>query len=190
MFENIKKRLLHFETDGDIIPDFINARLIKTAALRKVVHVCFYIQCVAAISAGVAGVILSESAFGRIFSAVAAVCVIAVAFFALGGRTGEKIASCGLDLIYTVIGFCIGEFSMKICAVLLLIATLAALTECFAGYFRLWLLEFPPRTLKSENYTLTEKAVQAAEEELTLPPPEPQKSELMEVAEAFMEIVK
>ena len=39
MFENIKKRLLHFETDGDIIPDFIKARLRKTAALRKVVHV-------------------------------------------------------------------------------------------------------------------------------------------------------
>lgn len=190
MFTKIKKRLLYFETDGNVVHDFNAARHKRTGSLRKVVNFCFYTQCVAAISCAAVGIILSEDLFARVFSAIAAVCVIAVAFFALGGRSGEKAASFILNFVYAVIAFVIGEMAMYICGGLLAAAGLAALVSFFAGYFRDWLTAYPQVMLRAgRDYKLNAPPVPVKKPE-PLPPPPPEKSELMEVAEAFMEILK
>ncbi len=190
MFTKIKKRLLYFETDGKVIHDFTAARQKKAAKLRKAVNFCFYVQCVAAITCAVVGILLSEEVFGRVFSGVAALCVIVVAFFALGGRTGEKTASFLLDLVYAVTAFFIGEMSTYISGAMLLAAAIAALVSLLVGYLRDWLLAYPPLMLRAgRDYKLNKKPLPEKEKE-TVPPPPPPKSELMEVAEAFMEILK
>ena len=188
----MKNRLLHFETDGNIIPDFVASRLKKSAKLRKVVHVCFYIQCVLSVSCIIAGLTLAGGAFGAAFSAVAGLLAVVVAFFAVGGGSSEKTASYIMDLIYAVICFFIGGLGMYLCGGLMLAAALAALVSFFADYFRRFLLEFSPLALKEIHYTLTgEAAVMPTlfhqEDDL---PPVPEKSELREVAESFMEILK
>ena len=74
----------------------------------------------------------------------------------------------------------------------MLAAALTALVSFFADYFRRFLLEFSPLQLREEHYTLNgETAVMPTlfkqEDDI---PPMPEKSELMEVAESFMEILK
>ena len=192
MIEWIKNRLLHFETDGNIIPDFVAARLKKAAKLRRIIHVCFYVQCAFSIACVIAGLILAGSVFGSVFSAAAGVLAIVVAFFALGGGGSEKTASYIMDMVYAVICFFIGGLGMYICGGLMLAAALASLISFFADYFRRFLLEFSPLKLREEHYTLTgEAAVMPTlfhQEDET--PPVPEKSELMEVAQNFMEILK
>ncbi|MBE6900943.1 MAG: hypothetical protein E7478_00555 [Ruminococcaceae bacterium] len=192
MIERIKNRLLHFETDGNVIPDFVAARLKKSARLRKVVHVCFYIQCVLSMACIIAGLILAGSVFGAVFSAAAGLLAIVVAFFALGGGGSEKTASYIMDMVYAVICFFIGGLGMYLCGGLMLAAALTALVSFFVDYFRRFLLEFSPLQLREEHYTLTgEIAVLPTlfkqEDDI---PPMPEKSQLMEVAESFMEILK
>lgn len=192
MIERIKNRLLHFETDGNIIPDFVAARLKKSAKLRRIIHACFYIQCVLSMSCVIAGLLLAGSVFGAVFSAIAGLLAIVVAFFAMGGGASEKTASYIMDMVYAVICFGIGGFGMYLCGGLMLAAAVVALVSFFVDYFRRFLLEFSPLKLREEHYTLTGEAAMMPSlfHQEEQPPTEPQKSELMEVAESFMEILK
>lgn len=190
MFDNYKKSLLHFETDGkNIMHDFVSSRLKKAAGMRRVIHACFYVQCVAAITSIIVGLVFAPEVFSKVFATMAGISVILVAFFALGGHSGEKTASYVLDMVYAVTSFFMGGIAMYFCGSLLLVAAVASLTEFIVGYFRDWLLGFPTMMIKREHYTYT-GPVEAEEPEEELPPPEPQKSELQEVAEAFMDILK
>ena len=192
MFDMIKKRLLHFETDGDIMRDYAMSRKIKAARLRKVVHICFYTQSVLCMSSVIVGIIFADNRFQAVFSALSGLLAIAVAFIALGGGTSEKTASYIIDLVYAVVCFVIGGFMMYLCGGFMLAAAAAALVSFFADYFRRFLLSFSPLKLRRENYTLTQEAseipaVLHKEEEK---PAAPARSELMAVAESFMEILK
>ena len=188
MFTKIKRRLLYFETDGNVIPDFDASRNKKSAPLRKTINGCFYIQCVAAISCAATGLALESTVFGRVFAAVAALCVIAVAFFALGGHSGEKLASCILNIIYSVGSFLIGGTVMCVCGALLSVTALAAAVSYIAGYLRDWLMNYPPYMLRpNKDYKLNCDPLIVKDD---TPPPPPEKSELREVAEQFMEILK
>lgn len=192
MIERIKNRLIHFETDGNVIPDFVAARLKKAARLRRVVHVCFYFQCALSLLCIIAGVVLADGVFGTVFSVAAGLLAVVVAFFALGGGGSEKTASYIMDMVYAVIFFFIGGVGMYVCGGLMLAVALTALVSFFVDYFRRFLLEFSPLQLREEHYTLTgEMAVMPTlfnqEDDI---PPMPEKSELLEVAESFMEILK
>ncbi len=189
MMDRIKRRLLHFSTDGDIIPDFMSARLAKSEKLRSVVRFCFFVQSAFALSEIVVGISLGGSLRSCIFAALAGAAVIGVAFFALGGGSAEKTVSYIMNLIYAVVCFVMGGTGMYICGGILLGAAVAALVSFFADYFRRWLLGFSPLCIREEHYTLTAQA-KRIERLVEEAPPEPEKSELMEVAEAFAEIFK
>ncbi len=193
MIDKIKQYLLHFETDGNIIPDFVAARLKRSAVLRRIIHACFYIQCILAVAAIAAGCILSDGWVHIVISVVIGLAVIAVSFFALGGGKTEKTASYIMNIVYAVISFIIGGTAMIVCGCLMLAAALAAFISFAADYFRTFLLGFSPLKIREEHYTLTcdpEELPKKLVEEAPLPPPLPPKSELMEVAESFMEILK
>lgn len=191
MLDNIKSRLLHFETDGDIIPDFISSRLAKSEKLRGLVRVCFYIQSLLALGFIGLGIALGGGVLNSIFAVIAGMLTIAVAMFALGGGSLEKTACYIMELIYAVVCFILGGKGMYICGGIMLAIALVALLSFFADYLRRWLLEYSPLYIREEHYTLTAEAQQIKRlvpEDIA--PPEPEKSELQEVAEAFAELMK
>ncbi len=191
MLDNIKSRLLHFETDGDIIPDFIASRLKKSEKLRNIVRACFYVQSLFALGCIAVGTVLGGSLLNGVFAALAGVLVITVALFALGGASAEKTIAYIMDLVYAVVCFLLGGTGMYICGGLMMGAALAALVSFFADYLRRWLLEYSPLYIREEHYTLTEKGRQRQEQaELNITPPEPEKTELQSVAEAFAELMR
>lgn len=187
----IKARLIHFETEGDIIRDFVEARLKKASVMRGAIHACFYAQCVIAAACALIGAVLSEGLFGTLFAPIAGFAVIVIAFFALGGRMPEKIISCIISLVYAVVCFVTGGVGMNICGGLMLAAAAAAAASAVVYHYREFLLGFPPLKLREEHYTLKEGAyIQQSIEPEPAPEPEPQKSELMQVAEQYMELLK
>ena len=106
MLDGIKKRLIHFESDGkSVVSDFVSARQRRVGALRRTVHACFYIQCAAALVCAVCGF-----AMGGIFTglalAIGAAASVAAALMAVAGEpvntSGELRAEPGLcaDLLY------------------------------------------------------------------------------------------
>ncbi len=191
MLDNIKSRLLHFESDGDIIPDFIDSRLKKAEKLRGIVRACFYIQSLFALGCIVVGIALGGSLLNGVFAVLAGVLVVAVALFALGGGSAEKTISYIMDIVYAVVCFVLGGMGMYICGGLMLGAAVAALISFFADYLRRWLLEYSPLYIREEHYTLTEKGrEQKLLTEINITPPEPEKTELQTVAEAFAELMK
>ncbi len=189
----IKERLIHFETDGDIIHDFVATRMRRAAKLRTAIHACFYIQCVIAAACIIIGTMLSDTLFGTLFASIAGVAVIVIAFFALGGEKPEKIISCVTDTVYAIVCFVVGGTAMYICGALMLVAAIAALASVILFHYRTFLLEFSPLKIREEHYTLREGAVLREvyiEKPVELPPPPPPKSELMTVAEQYMELFK
>lgn len=191
MLDNIKSRLLHFESDGDIIPDFIDSRLKKSEKLRGIVRACFYIQSLFALGCIGVGISLGGSLLNIVFAVLAGVLVIAVALFALGGGSAEKTISYIMDIVYAVVCFVLGGMGMYICGGLMLGTAVAALISFFADYLRRWLLEYSPLYIREEHYTLTEKGKERKLlTEINITPPEPEKTELQTVAEAFAELMK
>lgn len=189
----IKERLIHFETDGDIIHDFVAARMRRAAKLRTAIHACFYIQCVIAAACIIIATMLSDTLFGTLFASIAGVAVIVIAFFALGGEKPEKIISSVTDTVYAIVCFVVGGTAMYICGALMLGAAIAALASVILFHYRTFLLEFSPLKIREEHYTLREGAVLREvyiEKPVELPPPPPPKSELMTVAEQYMELFK
>ena len=94
MLDGIKKRLIHFESDGkSVVSDFVSARQRRVGALRRTVHACFYIQCAAALVCAVCGF-----AMGGIFTglalAIGAAASVAAALMAVAGEPVIRLVSC------------------------------------------------------------------------------------------------
>ena len=195
--DRIKKRLIHFNTDGaSVVSDFVSARQRRAGLLRRTVHACFYIQCVAALACVVCGFAMGGAAVGAVLT-IGAAASAGAALMAVSGDFVIRTISYVLDLVYSVICFVIGGALFTVCGVLMLIAAAAALVGFAAGYFREFLLGFSPARLTRSDYTLTGGAaedireVQPAEElreETSAPVPEP-KSELLLVAERVSQIM-
>ena len=105
MLDGIKKRLIHFESDGkSVVSDFVSARQRRVGALRRTVHACFYIQCAAALVCAVCGF-----AMGGIFTglalAIGAAASVAAALMAVAGEPVIRLVSCALNLVYALICF-------------------------------------------------------------------------------------
>ena len=194
MLDGIKKRLIHFETDGkSIVSDFVSVRQRRAGALRRVIHACFYIQCAAALVCVVCSFAMGGAVTGFILT-VGAVASAGAALMAVTGDSAVRTISYILDMVYSVICFILGGTLFTLCGIVMLVSAAAALCGFAAGYFREYLLQFPPVKLTPEDYTLTGGAVDTAAEAVSQPelPPEPEpqpKSELMLVAERVSQIM-
>ena len=166
MLDGIKKRLLHFNTDGaSIVSDFVAARQNRAGILRRAVHLCFYIECAAALIC----VIIGFAAGGALTGAILAVGAAASAAAALAAVPGDPViatVSYILNLVYAVICFIVGGI-LTACGAVMLISALAALCGFITGYFRGFLLNYPASMITPENYTLT------GEPPVTAPPEQP-----------------
>jgi hypothetical protein len=199
MTEKIKKRLIHFETRGNIIEDFVAARRKRVRSLRRIIHTCFYVQC-AAVLVCIAAIIMAGVWNALAVAIVGALAVCGCAFVAMGGGNAAKTALYLMDMVYSVICFVTGAVSgvsaLSVCGIIMLLAALAALVGYFASWCREYLLDFSPARISRSDYTrigitFTEQTadIGAEAEPLPqeLPPPPPPKSELMLLAEQLSE---
>lgn len=190
MLEGIKRRLLHFDTNGaSIVSDFVSARQARAGMLRRAVHICFYIQCAAALLCIIIGFAAGGAATG-IPLAVGALASVAAALMAVPGDPVIATVSYILNLVYAVICFIPGGV-LTACGAAMLLSALAALCGFGAGYLRGFLLTYPASRITRENYTLTGEPPAAPVPE-SAPPrenPEPQRSDLMLIAEQVAKIM-
>lgn len=192
MLERIKKKLIHFNTDGrSIVTDFVSARTKRARALRRAIHVCFYAQCAAAVVCVICGFVLGGAVTGCIIAA-GALASVGAAFMAVSGDHIICTVSYILNLVYAVICLVIGGNLFALCGALMLVSSAAALFGFGAGYFRGYLLGFSPVKLTPEDYTLTGGYVPAVIPEEPVIPAEPEplpKSELLQIAEQVAQIM-
>ncbi len=190
MLEGIKRRLLHFDTDGvSIVSDFVSARQARAGMLRRAVHICFYIQCAAALLCIIIGFAAGGAVTGVLLT-VGALASAAAALMAVPGDPVIATVSYILNLVYAVICFVLGGI-FTACGVAMLFSALAALCGFGAGYLRGFLLTYPASRITREDYTLTGEPPAAPVPE-SAPPrakPEPQRSDLMLIAEQVAKIM-
>lgn len=195
MINNIKKRLIHFYTSGNITEDFVAHRRKKTKELRRLIHICFYAQCALAVLSVIFAAVLGAGA-GIVAVIIGAVAAIAMALFALGGGYMEKTILYLLNLVYSVICFIVGAATengspFTACGVIMLIAAVFALTGYFASYFREYLMDFSPLAITRSDYT---RLANFSDPEPVAPkeppiPPAPPKSELKLLSEQLKGIL-
>ena len=183
MLDGIKRRLLHFDTDGvSIVSDFVSARQARAGMLRRTVHACFYIQCAAALLCVIIGFSAGGAVTGVLFT-VGALASAAAALMAVPGDPLIGTVSYILNLVYSVICF-------TACGAVMLVSALAALVSFAAGYFRGFLLSYPASAISAENYTLTgDIPANEIKEEAPQPASGPVRSELMLIAEQVAQIM-
>ena len=181
--------MLHFNTDGaSIVSDFVSARQNRAGILRRAVHLCFYIECAAALICVIIGFAAGGALTGAIL-AVGAAASAAAALAAVPGDPAIATVSYILNLVYAVICFIVGGI-LTACGAVMLISALAALCGFIAGYFRVFLLNYPASMITPEHYTLTgETPVTAPTEQPVQEKPEPERSELMIIAEQVARIM-
>ncbi len=192
MLDKLKKRLIYFETDGNIISDFVASRLKKAGMLRRVTHSCFYMQCVSAVVSCAAGIWALPKAAPVMCAA--ACLVIGAAFLALGGSGTLKIISLILNLVSAVVCFILGGFVLIVCGCIMLLSAAAALAGIITAYLRTFLLEYSPLKITRADYTLTEDGDNLDDGETPdfnslFPPPPPPETELKLLADRLAEIL-
>lgn len=159
MTYNLKKKLLHFETNGSsIAEDFIAARRSKVKALRKRVRVCFYIHCAAVMLCIAAAVIL-----GTVFDIVrVSVCVAAslvFAVFAAGDHPYSKQLACIIDAVVVAASILLAVFDKNtllyiLCAVFTFGGLISLIIMTFYGSCKRFLEEYSPLSIRRDDYTL------------------------------------
>lgn len=150
-----KKKLIHFYTSGAVAEDFAASKKRKLVKFRKIVRTCFYVQlCVFAICAA-AGFISGFS--GAIWTAVCTIIPLVVAFFAAGGTAAVRTLSCILNFILAAAAFVAcaitGEPFLGVCGGLLVVALAAALVSLKIRFYEEFLLGYPVKLIKREDYT-------------------------------------
>ena len=199
MNKTIEKKLLHFYTDGSIYEDFSEARAKKTAKLRRIIRVCFYAHCAAAIICIALAAVL-RAGLGTIAVAVCEVVLAGLAFLAVGDMTLMKtLLYCG-DIVFAAAMFVTGALNdnktpfFAIGAVSIVTA-LIALGAFFAGLCKIFLESFSPLSLRREHYTLLpnfsadvpDDIPDMPEEPLIILPPK--RTEMQELADKLKEIL-
>lgn len=180
MLNKIRKKLIHFYTDGNINADFAASKRRKTAELRKIIRACFYLHCAVAV---VCIVIAAVNGIAAITIPVS-VCVLisaGLAFLAAGGDVIRRTALYSADMIFAAAAFVAGTVANApfLFAVggIMLAAGLAALAGFFAGAAKDYLENYPLKLIRREDYTLfrglagnEEKTVLSGNNPPSLPP--------------------
>ena len=185
MTGKIKKRLIHFYTHGNITEDFNVSRRKKARSLRRIIHVCFYLQCAAAALCIASAAVLGAGA-GIVPVVIGSAAVVVAAFLSVGGGAAEKTVLYILDLVYSVICFAAGALvatgaAYLVCGGVMLLAAVAAFVGFMASYLRKYLSDFAAENIRREDYTLIGGFI----EELPAEPPAPKKTEMQELAESL-----
>lgn len=199
MNKTIENKLLHFFTSGNIYEDFAEARVKKTAKLRRVIRACFYIHCAAA-AISIALAAAMHAGAGIIAVSVCEVLLVGLAFLSVGEMTLLKtLLYCG-DIVFAAAMFVTGsliDIKAPFFAVgaISVVTALCALASFFAANFKIFLEDFSPLCLRREHYTLLPNFNSEQSENIPDMPDEPKivlppaKTEMQELADRLKEIL-
>ncbi|MDE6727610.1 MAG: hypothetical protein K2J80_06685 [Oscillospiraceae bacterium] len=199
MNKTIEKKLLHFFTGGDIFADFSEARARKVAVLRRVVRICFYVHCAAAVLCIVLAAMLGAG-LGTIVVAGCELIITGLAFLSVGDMLLMKVLLCGGDIALAAAMFVTGALSANtmpftVVGGISAGAVLCAVAALIAALLREYLENYSPLALRREHYTLLrnlsydpiDDTPDLPEEPIiVLPPP---KTEIQELADKLKEIL-
>lgn len=159
MTYKLKKKLLHFETNGSsIAEDFIAARRGKVRALRKRLRICFYVHSAAVLLCIAAAVVLGTvSDIVKISVCVAA--SLAFAVFAAGDHTYAKRLACVIDAVIAAASILLAVFDKNkllyiLCAVFTFMGLISLILMTFYGSCKRFLEDYSPLSIRRDDYTL------------------------------------
>lgn len=161
MFEKTKKKLIHFNTSGNIAEDFTASKKKKSERLRAWIRLCFFCHIFGGTACAAVGYVLSRENFFTLL-----VCVVieaVIAFFAAGGEMTTKAALVGIDLILAAAGTIKAVSGSENERVLFfifggaaIVGAVLAVAEMIAAHLRDYLRDFPAEKLKQEDITPVE----------------------------------
>lgn len=162
MFEKTKKKLIHFDTSGNIEKDFLASKKKKSAGLRALIRLCFFFHLIGCIACAILGYVFDTDRFMQV--AVCAGIDIVIAFFAAGGEMTTKASLVVIDIILAAAGAVNGFSSSENERFLYLLFSSAAIcgavlavAEMIAAYLRDYLQDFPFEKLKKDDFNFVGK---------------------------------
>ena len=160
MNKTIKNKLLHFYTDGSIYEDFADSRAKKTAKLRRVIRLCFYVHFAAAVICIALAAVMRAGLWSIVAVSVSEFVLTMLAFLAVGDVTLMKtLLYCG-DIVFAAAMFVMGALKDEnkimffIAGAVSVVAALIALGAFFAALCKMFLESFSPLAIRREHYTL------------------------------------
>lgn len=156
MFENTKKKLIHFNTSGNIAEDFLASKNKKCAKLRALIRLCFFYHILGGIACAAAGYVFDGNNFVTLVLCAGIETVIA--FFAAGGEMTTKASLVGIDIIL-VAGSTIKAFLSSgnerilyfVYGGAAIVGAALAIVEMIAAHLKDYLQDFPAEKLKEED---------------------------------------
>ena len=140
MIHKIKKKLIHFYTNGNIAEDFVASRRTKVNRLRGWIRACFYLHCAAALLCIGLSVLLGAGS-AVIYITVCALISAWFALFAVGDLMATKVMSPVLDFIFAGGAIVAGLFIEPklpyfICGGIMILVGLAAIGAAIVGVIK------------------------------------------------------
>ncbi len=158
MINRIKKNLIHFYTHGNITEDFVASRRKKVLKLRRVIRVCFYAHCVAALLCFAISFVFGTDRATIIITA-ATLILAWLAFFAAGNNMPVKIVLFTGDFLFSAGLITWGALHTPgavffICGGIVIVSGLFGIVSYIAALCKQFLAEFQPRNIRRTDYTL------------------------------------
>lgn len=195
MMYEIKKKLIHFYTHGNIAEDFVTSRREKVNKIRRMVRLSFYIHCVLAII-GIVLSILLNGGLAVIAVVLGAVVSCGLALLAVGDMKPLKEISCAVDLLLATVWFISSAFTERksafiVCGVVMVLCFLDDFAVLCATWCRGYLEGLNPLLVRREDYTLLRSLTDDSPGEepvkISLPP---LTSEMRELAKQMREVLQ
>lgn len=193
MYE-IKKKLIHFYTHGNIAEDFVASRRAKVNKIRRIIRLSFYTHCGLAII-GIALSILFEGGLAIIAAVLCGVVGCGLALLAVGDMKPLKEISCAVDLLLMITWFTASAFAERksafvACGVVMALCLLVDFAVLCAAWCRGYLESLNPLLVRREDYTLLRNFTDDIpdEEPVTISLP-PLTSEMRELAKQMREVL-
>lgn len=195
MMYEIKKKLIHFYTHGNIAEDFVASRREKVNKIRRIIRLSFYIHC-ALVIIGVVLSILLNGGLAVIAVVLGAVVSSGLALLAVGDMKPLKEISCVVDLLLTIVWFVSSAFTERksafvVCGTVMVLCFLGDFAVLCAGWCRGYLESLNPLLVRREDYTLLRSLTDDSPDEepmkISLPP---LTSEMRELAKQMREVLR
>lgn len=196
IIKRIRKKLIHFYTDGNINADFAAAKHYKCTKLRKIIRVCFYVHCAGAVICILIALLCKAGAL-TVPVALCALFSAAISFFAAGGTVTTRTVSYAADMVFAAVSFVAGTvgnmpFFYGTGGIFLLEA-LAALALFSAAAARDYLENYSPKLIRREDYTLIRNLYEndepIADPQSEIPIVPPLTDEIQELAKQVSDIL-
>lgn len=195
MMYEIKKKLIHFYTHGNIAEDFVASRRAKVNQIRRIIRLSFYVHC-GVVIIGIVLSILLKGGLAVIVVVLGAAVSCGLALLAVGDMKPLKEISCVVDLLLMLVWFISSAFAERksafvACGVVMALCFLGDFAVLCAAWCRGYLESLNPLLVRRDDYTLLRSLTEDSSDEetvkISLPP---LTSEMRELARQMREVLQ